>query len=68
MQRTRFLVPGLVTLLVGTLALAACNSSSVSGSQPKASGASNAETKSTSTSTSGSGPQGLIGAAASKTK
>jgi predicted small secreted protein len=38
MQRTRLLAPCLVALLASTLALAACNSSSVSGSSQKATG------------------------------
>jgi hypothetical protein len=41
---------------VCALAVAACNSNSVSGNQPKTSNSTNAETKSPS----GSGPKGLI--------
>jgi hypothetical protein len=51
-------------LLGCTLALAACNSSSVSGTQSKTS--TNAETKATTKSEMASRPQGLIGAALSK--
>jgi hypothetical protein len=66
-QRSRLLGSGILMLVAGTLALAACNSDSVSGSQPKASKATNVEAKSP-PSPSGSRSQGLIGAAISKTR
>jgi hypothetical protein len=53
----------LVPLLVGALALAACNSNSVSGNQPKVSSSTNAEGKAQAN---GQRQQGLIDAAASK--
>jgi len=56
----------LVPLLIGALALAGCNSNSVSGNQPKASNSTNAEAKSQAKS--GTAPQGLIDAAISKTR
>ena len=52
----------LVPLLIGALALAGCNSNSVSGNQPKASNSTNAEGKA---SPSGA-PKGLIDAAVKK--
>jgi hypothetical protein len=63
MQHVRLLGSALVILLGGTLALNACNSSSVSGSQSKPSTSTNAQTKSA-----GQSPQGLAGAAFSKTR
>jgi hypothetical protein len=62
-QRSRLLGSRLLLLLAGTLALVACNSSSVSGSQPKPPTATNAENK---TPANGQRPQGLIGAAVSQ--
>jgi uncharacterized lipoprotein YajG len=44
-QRSRLLGSGILVLLAGTLILAACNSSSVSGTQPKPSTSTNAEAK-----------------------
>jgi hypothetical protein len=64
MQRVRLLAPSLVMLLGCTLALAACNSSSVSGSQPKASNSTTAESKSGT----GARTQGLVGAVISYLK
>ena len=50
-QRSRLLGSGILSLLVAcTLALAACNSSSVSGNQSKPSNSTNAETQSPSNS------------------
>lgn len=66
-QRSRLLGSGILLLVAATLALAACNSNSVSGSQPKGSQATNAETKSPA-SPNGSSAQGLIGAAISSTR
>jgi hypothetical protein len=66
-QLSRLLGSGILLLVAATLALTACNSNSVSGSQPKASQATNAETKS-SANPNGSRAQGLIGAAISSTR
>ena len=62
-QRSRLFRSRLLLLVAGTLALAACNSSSVSGSQPKPSTATNAEGKAPAN---GQRSQGLIGAAVSQ--
>ena len=64
MQRIRLLGPVFVVLLGGILALAACNSNSVSGSQPKASSSTTAETKAGSSSR----PQRLVDAVNSQIK
>jgi hypothetical protein len=65
--RNRLLGPMFLVLAVGTLALTACNSNSVSGNQPKTSTTSAAETKPSTTS---NAPQakGLIDAAIAKSK
>lgn len=61
-RRSRLLGFRLLLLVAGMLALAACNSGSVAGSQPKPSTATNAEGKAPA---SGQHPQGLVGAAVS---
>jgi hypothetical protein len=61
-QRTRLLGSGILLLAAATLALTACNSGSVSGSQSKPSTATNAEAKSPQ-SPKGSHSKGLIDAA-----
>jgi hypothetical protein len=66
-QRSRLLGSGILLLLAGTLVLAACNSDSVSGSQPNTSKTTNAEGKSAA-SPSGSRPKGLIEAAIANTR
>ena len=64
-QRSRFLGSGILLLTAATLALAACNSSSVAGNQSKSSTATSAESKAP---TNGQRFQGLIGAAVSHIK
>lgn len=67
-KHSRFLGFGTLLLVACTLALTACNSDSVSGSQPKTSKATNAESKSSATMPSGPRSQGLLDAAMSKVK
>jgi hypothetical protein len=78
-QLSRLLGSGILLLVAGTLALSACNSNSVSGSQPNASKATNAEAKSSQNldgarsrglidAANDAHSQGLIGAAVSKTR
>jgi hypothetical protein len=62
-QRSRLFGAGLMLGVACTLALAACNSNSVSGNQPKALSSTNAEVKSSPSRANGSRPQGLVGAA-----
>jgi hypothetical protein len=61
-QRSRLLGSRLLLFVAGTLVLAACNSGSVAGSQPKPSTATNAEGKAPAN---GQRSQGLVGAAVS---
>ena len=65
--RSRLLGSGILLLVIATLALAACSSDSVSGSQPKTSQATPQEAKS-SPGKAGSSHQGLIDAAIAKTR
>jgi ABC-type oligopeptide transport system substrate-binding subunit len=66
-KRSSLLGPGILLVLASLLVLAACNSSSVSGTQSKPSNSTHAEAKSPKTSN-GSGLQGLIGTAIANTR
>ena len=79
-QRSRFLRSEILLLMAGAWVFAACNSNSVSGTQPKAANSTTAETKSATGSSSqgstiaetksatNSRPQGLIEAVTAHTR
>ena len=67
-KRRSGLLGAVLLMAACVLAVAACNSNSVSGNQPKTSSSTNAETKSSSSAGASPRSQGVVGAAISQTR